>query len=214
MRRSRSRADVARSLRVELPDKLVDDEFILRLASLAAISPAVPGRTVGVRRRIAALTIALVALVAGSGLGVAFGAGLVDAPWSIDPGPPVRTRIESPSPSSVEDSPPTPATPPEATSDGSGNSGQDPSRKGQQAQQDEPGEKASAKPDPGDEDADHATEAAQKAKEADKAAEKAQKQAQKKADKADHKADHKANDTAEKAPKVEHGNDGKPKRIG
>src|SRR5690349_7337548 len=87
VRFSRSRADVARSLRADLGQPQVDDDFVNRLASVAAAARPLPTPPLRGRLRIAALACGLSTLTVVGGLGVAYGAGFVAPPWSPEPSP-------------------------------------------------------------------------------------------------------------------------------
>ncbi|MBJ7359834.1 hypothetical protein, partial [Nocardioides sp.] len=72
MRFPRSRADVSRALRADLGVPTVDDEFVHRLAAIAAAAAPAPGRSLR-RSRLAAALFSATAVVGLGGVGVAYG---------------------------------------------------------------------------------------------------------------------------------------------
>ena len=100
MRFPHSRHDVARSLRADLGEPTVDDEFVERLAALAAAGATI--RPLPFRRsRLAAAVFSATAVVGVGGLGVAYAAGFVAAPWAPESTPSAPSEVPSQTPDST-----------------------------------------------------------------------------------------------------------------
>ena len=99
---------MSRRLRADLADPVVDDAFIERLAHVAASSASAGPAAVRGRRRRTVLVSGVTTLIVGGGIGVAYGAGIVQAPWESEPTRPAPVTPGSGSSSASATPSPTP----------------------------------------------------------------------------------------------------------